>query len=97
MWVLLVLGTTFPMAAGGRLVVAVSGLSMDLYPALGVWPRGGGAVSGVWVTRTNLTSAPDKRCVGITWCLLTCFSANLFSLHGVVENWARCNLISDYN
>ena len=96
MWVLLVLGTTFPMAAGGRLVVAVSGLSMDLYPALGVWPRGGGAVSSVWVTRTNLTSAPDKRCVGITWCLLTCFSANLFSLHGVVENWAGCNLISDF-
>lgn len=32
-WEVLVLGTTSFMVAGGRLVVAVSGLSMDLYPA----------------------------------------------------------------
>lgn len=53
------------MLAGGRLVVTVSGLSRDFYPALGTWPRGSGGVSSVCVTRTNLTSAPDKRCVGI--------------------------------
>lgn len=72
-------GTTFPMGclreAGCGCLWAVHG---SLPPAghMASWRC---AVSGVCVTRADLTSAPDKRCVGITWCLLdllflpTCF------------------------
>ena len=60
-------------------------------PGSGHSASGGGAVSSVCLTRTDLTSAPNKA-VSDHPVPSHLLYANLLSLH-VVENWATCNLM----